>query len=156
MLHYVTGDLLDPKFTIFCHQVNCQGVMGGGVAKQIKNKYPNVFAAYQTRCRIQKENNKPLLGKVQWVKTPDGRLCANMFAQDRYGHDKCYTDYFAFRDCLINIIHTIEEYDMPAGVIAFPYKIGCGLAGGNWNVILPMIEEFAKRIPIDVYIVEKE
>lgn len=36
-------DLLEFKCDIFCHQVNCQGRMGSGIAKQIRNKYPIVF-----------------------------------------------------------------------------------------------------------------
>ena len=32
------------------------------------------------------------------------------------------------------------------GSIAFPFKVACGLAGGNWDHYLPMIEEFAKEI----------
>ena len=29
--------------------------------------------------------------------------------------------------------------------LAFPYKIGCGLAGGNWDRYLPMIKNFAVK-----------
>ena len=32
---------------ILCHQVNCQGVMGAGLAKQIRSKYPEVYEQYK-------------------------------------------------------------------------------------------------------------
>lgn len=34
------GNLLDAPFQFIAHQVNCRGVMGAGLAKQIKQKYP--------------------------------------------------------------------------------------------------------------------
>ena len=43
MLIYVKGNLLDKQWDIFCHQVNCKGVMGSGIAKQIAEKYPEVI-----------------------------------------------------------------------------------------------------------------
>lgn len=161
MLHYVTGDLLDPKFTIFCHQVNCQGVMGGGVAKQIKDKYPEVFAEYKGDCfALGKEF---LLGTSRWVKTNDGRYCVNMFAQDRYGRDKRYTDYEAFALCLRSIIDEVKERILNRDgitketTIAFPYMIGCGLGGGNWSVIEILLEWFERQLPfLQIYIVKKE
>ena len=60
-----------------------------------------------------------------------------MFAQYKFGRVKRYTDYKAFRNCLSDIKRIV-----PAGTtIAFPHGIGCGLGGGKWEVILPMIEE---------------
>ena len=38
--------------------------------------------------------------------------------------------------------------------LAFPYKIGCGLAGGNWDHYLPMIEDFAFKYNKHVTLVE--
>ena len=35
---------------IICHQVNCQGVMGSGIAKQVREKYPNVYNSYKKAC----------------------------------------------------------------------------------------------------------
>jgi hypothetical protein len=37
--------------------------------------------------------------------------------------------------------------------VAFPYMIGCGLAGGNWKIYLGMITNFADRNPnLNVFI----
>ena len=61
----------------------------------------------------------------------------NLFAQDMYGYNgKCYTNYTAFQSCLLKL-----KSEIPSGsTIAMPYKIGCGLGGGDWAVILKMIE----------------
>ena len=66
------------------------------------------------------------------------RIIVNLFAQDRYGSDgKRYTDYNAFRSCLNNLKQCVP----PGETIAFPFKIGCGLGGGDWDKILTIIAE---------------
>ena len=41
------GDLLDAHVDIIFHVTNCMGVMGAGIAKSIKNKWPKVFTEYK-------------------------------------------------------------------------------------------------------------
>ena len=43
MITYKNGDLLESNCNFICHQVNCQGVMGSGIAKQIRNLFPFVY-----------------------------------------------------------------------------------------------------------------
>jgi hypothetical protein len=31
--------------------------------------------------------------------------------------------------------------------VAFPYKIGCGLGGGDWAAYLPLLVAFARAVP---------
>ena len=59
-----------------------------------------------------------------------------MFAQDDYGYNgKCYTNYAAFQECLQSL-----KRQVPNGVtIAMPYKIGCGLGGGDWGTVMQLI-----------------
>ena len=40
--------------------------------------------------------------------------------------------------------------------LAFPYNIGCGLAGGDWNHYLPMIEDLSVKYKKHVTLVKKE
>lgn len=153
MIHYVKGDLVENKYEsetygIFCHQVNCQKTMGAGIAKQIKEKYPEVYQAYEDR-------EYPYLGAIDWVLTHDGRACVNMYAQDDYGRSGKHTNYIAFAQCLVEL----AEYLTPVSkdtIVAFPYGIGCGLGGGDWKVISALIEDFEKMIEQDVYIVKKD
>jgi O-acetyl-ADP-ribose deacetylase (regulator of RNase III) len=148
MLHYETGDLINEDYPVFCHQVNCKGVMGAGIAKQIKNTYPEVYKEYKDICN----NDKAILGVCHFTKTHDGRICIDMFAQDGYGKDKCYTSYSAFRSCLRGIRHFLTYTNRNS--VAFPFGIGCGLAGGDWNKIEEMIKELA--VDFDVTIVKLE
>ena len=51
MIYNIVGDLLkQDKVDIICHQTNCKGVMGAGIAFQIKRAYPEVFKKYKEFC----------------------------------------------------------------------------------------------------------
>ena len=128
----IDGDLLNTQAKYICHQVNCKGRMGSGVAKQIRAKYPEVYTAYV------KEANADMLGIPQFVQCYDGKVIINMFAQQSYGYDgRQYTSYEAFAKCLDLMSHII-----PAGeTIAMPFMIGCGLGGGSWKIIADLIIE---------------
>ena len=49
-IRFVTGDLFSTDAKYICHQVNCQGKMGSGVAKQVREKFPMVFENYKAAC----------------------------------------------------------------------------------------------------------
>ena len=156
MVREETGNLVTGKYPVFCHQVNCKGVMGAGVAKAIRNEYPEVYHEYKFLC----SNGNASLGKIQPVVTSDGRICVNMFAQYSYGRDGVYTNYEAFRACLEELRAYMCTAAMSAKMqalskkeVAFPMFIGCGYGGGNWNVMLGIIEDFAAHFPYDVILV---
>ena len=46
MITYVKGNLLESDCNYICHQVNCQGRMGSGIAGQIREKWPIVYEMY--------------------------------------------------------------------------------------------------------------
>ena len=43
MIKYIKGDILNVTEGIIVQQVNCFGVMGAGLAKQIRDKWPSVY-----------------------------------------------------------------------------------------------------------------
>ena len=46
MIKLIEGNLFNTKANIICHQCNCQGIMGSGVALEVKNRYPKVYESY--------------------------------------------------------------------------------------------------------------
>jgi O-acetyl-ADP-ribose deacetylase (regulator of RNase III) len=119
---------------IILHQVNCKGVMGCGVALAIRNKWPKVYEWY----RRQYHKAKP--GMIQIVHIEYNLFVVNLFAQDRYGRDKRYTDYDALQSCLekISTWRFKNHQDLP---VYIPYKMGCGNAGGNWDIVYSIIQD---------------
>ena len=136
MAKIIVGNLLESDCEYICHQVNCQGRMGSGIAKQIRNKWEAVYDMYMNVASPSQ------LGHIQKVFVQDPKInmrcIINMFAQEYYGYDgRRYTSYDAFWNCLSEI-----KAKTPKGSkIGFPWKIGCGLGGGNWGVIYQMIIE---------------
>ena len=156
MIHYIKGNLLDSNCDYICHQVNCQGVMGSGIAKQIRERWPEVYEGYRRFCEhYGQHDTKKLLGKVYRGRiNGDDKCVLNMFSQDTYGYDGSrFTSYDAFAHCL----EVIREYPLisKSSSIGFPKNIGCGLGGGNWKVISALIEEILGE-EYEVYIYEYE
>lgn len=152
MVRYVKGDITKSDCDIICHQVNCQGAMNSGVAKAIREKWPEVYKYYKHYCERFKNDTCALLGYAQPIPINHipPRYVVNLFAQQYYGYDGTrFTDYEAFYNALSHL--AIELSDAPDKTIAFPYKIGCVRGGANWKIIRTMIEEVFKDREIYYY-----
>jgi O-acetyl-ADP-ribose deacetylase (regulator of RNase III) len=135
VIRTVNGDLLKADAVIIGHQVNCQGVMGSGVAKQISNKWPIVYNSYKALCNVNTPFN--LLGKCQFVETKD-IIIANLFAQKDYGYDnKLYTSYAALHNAFLSLRDYSEINNI---TVALPYNIGCKRGGGEWEIVYKILD----------------
>lgn len=138
-VRYKSGDLAKDPTLVKVHQVNCQGVMGSGVAKSIRAEYPKVYKAYKRLCETK--DTSELLGNAQFVDVGFNTVVVNLFGQLNYGRNGLYTDYKALKRALKEIKYVLTYvsdyifYDE----MAFPYMIGCGLGGGNWNIVQSLI-----------------
>ena len=156
MIAYLKGDLLDSNVDYICHQVNCRGRMGSGIAKQIRERFPEVYRVYSERyedaLRVLRTPDL-MLGSTDIVQiSGTNQHVVNMYAQRGYGYDgKCYTSYKAFKF----ILQTLKKEIPTNCTIGFPKGIGCGLGGGNWAVISKMIEEILGESH-EVYIYEMD
>lgn len=141
MIHYVKDDITKSNCDIICHQVNCQGAMNSGVAKAIREKWPEVYEYYKVWCD-REEDKANLLGEAQGILIEDNpnRYVGNLYAQYNYGYNgERYTNYEAFYNAIEQLANQIT--DAPKATIAFPYKIGCVRGGANWSIIRTMIEQ---------------
>lgn len=155
-IQIIKGNIFDSDADAILHQVNCQGVMGSGIARQVKERYPFVYQTYKTVCDNAKKNGgtKTLLGKVlACSKTGsvtqniiDNQFIINAFGQDRYGTDKCYTDYEALKKCLQQINDEFEGLR-----IAIPYRMSCDRGGGDWNIVDRMIQDTLTKCKVTYY-----
>lgn len=140
----IKANLLNQKNCIIVQQVNCQGVMGKGLALSIKNKYSKVYTKYKALCSSKSSNE--LLGGVLYV-TDKNVVIANIFGQNGYGYGCKYTDYFALKRGLEHIAVVSKQTNLP---VYLPYKIGCGLAGGDWNKVQDIIK--STMTDVDYYV----
>lgn len=150
MVTHIKGNLLGSDCDYICHQVNCQGRMGSGIAKQIRNWFPEVYESYMDICTDERLTPEDILGTIDIVGTNARYDVISIFGQLNYGYDGVqYTSYVAFGHALEQIKEAIPE----GSKIGFPKNIGCGLGGGNWTVIYNMIAAILGG-KFDVYIYE--
>lgn len=142
MMLQFRGDLLDAKDNIIVHQVNCQGKMNSGVAKQIREKWPIVYAKYNVLSNMQ-------LGYTQFVKVEEDKYVCNLFSQLNYGYDgKRYTNYEAIYIGLTKIKEVAQERNLS---VAIPYNMGCDRGGASWKVVCSMIEVIFEDYKVHIY-----
>ena len=148
MIKIIEGNIFDSNANIICHQCNCQGVMGSGVAAEVKKRYPHVFNAY----RKDYLDGKLELGYVCFATAKYDQVIANMCGQDKFGYDgSVYTNYNKLQECLDNVVaFALCEYDVRP-TIAFPYRMSCHRGGGDWNVVYKMIEDTFKDFDVEIW-----
>jgi O-acetyl-ADP-ribose deacetylase (regulator of RNase III) len=142
------GDITKCKADVIAHQVNCQFVMGGGVALAIRKKWPVVYNNYVEMGKQHKKPSNEWLGTCQIVKIDQNRYVANLFGQDDLGYSKCFTNYSALETALKELAWQVEY--MGLKTIAFPWLMSCGLAGGDWNIVKPLIEKTFEDLDIEI------
>lgn len=126
--------------TIVLHQVNCLGMMGSGLALQIRNKWTNAYLEYRKFCK----GNQNLLGQIQLVGVGKGIVLCNAFGQDGVSRTQLMTNYDAWKLGILPRLHLalqlLEQKTRIGWKIRCPFGIGCGLGGGNWDTMLGLIE----------------
>lgn len=160
MIHEVKGDLTTYDADFICHQANYHGVMGGGVALAIWEKMlgRQARAQYQLHCARKGAN---LLGTIQNVpafqQLKDGtRPCVvfNLFCQgDQPDENGSLTRYDDMRDCLTQVESLARRFSRS---VALPGYIGCGIAGGDWNIVRGIIEDVFGKSPVNCSIVYRD
>jgi hypothetical protein len=143
MIEIVTGDLFDSKEKFLCHQTNCISNKSAHLAKDVFTKYPWADV-YSNRIEPNKPGTIEVRGNGQ-----NQRYVINMFGQyypgkSKYPYSTLDGQHIRekyFYHCLLRIakIPNLES-------VVFPWRIGCGSAGGIWEHYLGKITNFATYI----------
>jgi len=141
MLIYKKGDVLKSSCNIICHQVNTKGIFGGGLAYQIKQSYPQCEKDAMAIAEIN------TLGIYGLSKINDTQYIANCFSQN----SDYSTNYIAMRTIFESLLTKCKENNYS---ICCPYKYGCGIASGDWEIVVKILEDIF--IDYDLYIYELE
>lgn len=143
MITIKKGDLLQATETVIGHQVNCHGA-AGGLAYYVFDKWPNAGNDYYQM--VQRTNPWTLLGLTQLTgQQPDGHIIANLFGQYQPGAD--------YRpDALESALKVLGHQARIMGwSVALPYKLSCGICGGDWDEVLDIIERTMTGVDCVIY-----
>jgi len=151
----IDGDILDCKEKHIAHQVNALMINrnghAAGVAAVIFKKFPT--SDIYKRNAVDATYLIKLGGVIKRLDLQKKKTIYNIVGQLKPGYpDKLGDDSDIFR--LRGFSQALKSIHAEIGEepIAMPYKIGCGLAGGNWSVY----EEIIKRSPLNVVLYRKE
>lgn len=138
-LRIITGDATSPQAggpKIIAHVCNDLGGWGKGFVLAISRRWPEPESAYRQWHR-ERSGNDFGLGATQLVQVRPDVWVANMVAQRgiRSGSNGPPIRYDAVERCLASVAgHAVRL----AATVHLP-RIGCGLAGGRWERIEPLI-----------------
>lgn len=145
MLKHTKGNLLDlaeaDEFDVIVQGCNCFNTMGGGIAREIRERYP---MAAEVDAETEKGDYNKLGNwtKSRTVPNQNGHwfTIINAYTQYNMSMGEDVFEYCAFELVLQKLVHAYGDKR-----IGLPY-IGMGLAGGNKTAILSMIEAFAHDV----------
>lgn len=143
MIQYKTGNILDSGAEAYVNPVNCVGVMGAGLAKQFKKRFPDNFKEYKSEC----DRMEVMLGKCLFF---DYRNVINLDISKNYPvwiinfptkyHWKDQSKIECIEQALDDMIIQ-ANINGHGGIysIAMP-RVGCGLGGLEWEDVKAMLE----------------
>ena len=134
-----TGDVFAAEGPL-AHGVNTKGVMGAGVAKIVRQKYPNTYEVYKELCRAE------LLRPGTYVPVlENGRWVFNMATQEYPGANatlELITSSFTLMARHTKLLD-FSHVNMP--------RIGCGIGGLTWPEVRATLEVIDSDLELHVY-----
>lgn len=140
-IQYLVGNALEPRGEgrrIIAHVVNDKAAIwgGGGFAAALRRAFGAAQEDFVSWVREDANNN--VLGHVRLCPVRDDLVVASMVAQRGYGESsKPRIRYVALRECLAQVARYASEWKAS---VHMP-RIGCGLAGGSWDVVEELIRD---------------
>lgn len=130
------GNILNEPRGILVHSANAMGVMGTGLALQIRRKYPLVYKDYKKLTTVLKANS---VGKSVCTQINDDLIIITGIGQNGYGREPrvVYTNYEAIKKIFEFVNQIALTTNLP---VIFPL-IGCGLGHGDWKIVESIINE---------------
>jgi len=142
MATFVDGNIVDAKEDYICHQCNCISDHALGLASIIFKAFP--YADCYSNRKQDMPGTIDVRGNGQ-----DKRFVIGMYAQKYPGKpmngDSANEREKWFEKCLEQI--SLMEHESKTPSFAFPYRIGCGMAGGDWDNYLTMLDKFGQDHP---------
>jgi O-acetyl-ADP-ribose deacetylase (regulator of RNase III) len=140
-IFYQQGDIFEARTQVIVNPVNCQGVMGKGLALAFKKRYPDMFAVYQQECKTgELRIGHPTLYKqtTPWI--------LNFPTKDRW---KANSKIEYLEQGLTYFAAFYQEAGITS--IAFP-KLGTHNGKLSWDIVGPLMIQLLNPLYIDVYL----
>ena len=139
---FKTGDIFESECETLVNAVNTVGVMGAGLAKQFKLKYPQMFKEYKSLC----DSHQFYIGDGFYYQENEKKSVLNIPTK-KHWKDPSKLEYIEQ-----GLDWFVSHYKL-LGIssVAFP-ALGCGLGGLYWKEVGPLMFEKLDPLPIKVEI----
>jgi O-acetyl-ADP-ribose deacetylase (regulator of RNase III) len=152
----VKGDLVkaicegaDGGPQVMLHVCNNKGVMGSGIALQVKNQIPDAYRAYK--------DFEAAAGGIPLGTISTCHNVINLHAQNGYGQGIRHLDYEELYKSLEKAAAYLERLGVER--VGVPYRMGSDRAGGDWRIVSAMLETiftYGNNPYITLYVYELE
>ena len=136
------------EINVILHCCNCFHTMGAGVAKAIRDEWPGVFSAdLQTP-----KGDRSKMGTFSFHQ--EGKLVViNLYAQYRYSRlRKQSLEYPALWHSLRLAAERLKAWQERGVDVRIWYPLlGCGLAGGDWELVKRIIDDELQGLNHQLY-----
>jgi O-acetyl-ADP-ribose deacetylase (regulator of RNase III) len=153
-IKFVAGNLLKYEgLDAICHGCNCRGVMGAGVAAEIRNKFPKMYDFYKKLCKCGEFE----LGYIfpaysshsEEVKNNGYKAIYNLATQENPGADARLD---AIEDSVGTMIQDAEFHGITS--IGVP-RLGAGIGGLKWEDVREILVKLGENTKVELVVFEK-
>lgn len=144
MIRFRQGGLFASGLPALAHGVNCKGVMGAGIAREFRARWPGMYESYRRRCL----RGEMLPGEIQPWEDPDGPVIYNLATQQDPG--PCAQPWMI--TAAAGQMITRARHDFGITEIGLP-MIGCGIGGLSRDALLAALLPY-QDAPVDLTVFE--
>ncbi|MDC8003068.1 macro domain-containing protein [Aureisphaera galaxeae] len=151
-INYIIGDATNPQTEgnkIIVHICNDIGGWGKGFVMALSRKWPEPEQRYREWHKSQEGFE---LGAVQFVQVANDLWIANLIGQHKIRKDENGNPPIRY-DAVAKGLTQVAEKAVSLNASVHMPRIGCGLAGGKWEHIEPLIMDslIASKVGTTVY-----
>ncbi|MFZ1786878.1 MAG: hypothetical protein WAT92_01145 [Saprospiraceae bacterium] len=151
-INYIKADATNPTTEgnkIIVHVCNDIGGWGKGFVMAISKRWKQPEQQYR---QWFKSNDNFNLGQVQFIQVEDDLWVANLIGQHKINKDENGNAPIRY-DAILEGLEKVGNFAVENKATVHMPRIGCGLAGGTWDKIEPLIKSSLtiKNIQVTVY-----
>lgn len=151
-INYIKGDTTNSTTEgnkIIVHVCNDIGGWGKGFVMAISKRWKQPEQQYREWFKTKADFN---LGQVQFVQVEEQLWVANLIGQHKINKDENGNAPIRYEAILLGLEKVGQFANDQKATVHMP-RIGCGLAGGTWDKIEPLIKLSltTKNIQVTVY-----
>ena len=144
MVIFKQGDMFSEKADYLINTVNCNGVMGKGVALEFKKRWPAMFRHYKEKCK----KGQVAPGSVHYYVDDPRQIIVNVATKKNWWEPS----HIGWIVSILNKLKNDLSFKPDIKVVMPP--LGCGNGGLDWKTVKAIIEKELSGLECEVVVYE--